>query len=351
MFATGQGGSLPDKSTKELSLPPLFSADSHVVEGESFWDGILPDGYMRTGIFYTSEGAVDPEHRLEEQAKAGVDGEVLYPSYGLRLFGLEDSELQERCFQRYNNWLSEFCQVDSDHLIGVGLIAAYDIDHAVKELERCKTLGLRGCMLWQTPPAGLSYMGRHYDPLWEAAQSLEIPVSFHTGTGFNYSKYVPGPRAERDPDPLVAAINGYRSSVNQKTAVVFDLILDIMFSGVMDRFPDLKLLIVENEISWLPYLFHEYDDFRTRAKIEIEKTPFEYFGSQLFATIFRDKAFPHDLAWWEHAGIMWSNDFPHPGSTWPDCQEFVADQLGFLPPEILERTVRGLALDLYGMSA
>src|SRR6266851_7905781 len=74
-------------------------------------------------------------------------GEVLYPSFAMNLFGLQDAALQEACFRVYNDWILEYCSIAPDRLYGVFCIATYDIDHGVAELERCRKAGLAGALV------------------------------------------------------------------------------------------------------------------------------------------------------------------------------------------------------------
>jgi predicted TIM-barrel fold metal-dependent hydrolase len=333
---------------------PLFSADSHVVEDPTLWSGIMPDGYFGPHSFHDRPGRVDPVARLDEMAADGVDGEVLYPSLGLGLFGLDDAGLQQRAFERYNSWLIEFCQVNPKVLIGIGLISVYDMDHAVAELERCARGGLRGCELWQSPHPALPFTGRHYEPLWEAAASLEMPVSLHILTGFNYSRKED--RIEPLPDdPITRGIEGYKGSVTRKLLAVSDALLEIMFSGTLERHPKLKLVLVENEIGWIPFVLDQFDYYSERhRKIRptgMSRPPSEYFGSQVFSTFFRDPVGMKMLGSWKGAdGCMWSSDYPHPNSTWPNSQRIVSENLGYLDEPTRLKIIRDTAMKLYSLA-
>jgi predicted TIM-barrel fold metal-dependent hydrolase len=117
----------------------------------------------------------------------GVSGEVLYPSFAMNLFGLQDAALQDACFRVYNDWILEYCSVAPDRLYGVSCIATYDIDHGVAELERCRNAGLPGALIWQAPPPDFSFATNHYERLWAAAEDLEVPISLHILTQANPS--------------------------------------------------------------------------------------------------------------------------------------------------------------------
>ncbi|HUY07593.1 MAG TPA: amidohydrolase family protein [Acidimicrobiales bacterium] len=314
----------------------------------------MPDGYFAPSGFHDRPGRVDPVARISEMAIDGVDGEVLYPSLALELFALDDASLQERTFARYNSWLMEFCEVKPEALIGIGLVSMYNMDIAVKELERCAEGGLRGCQIWQSPHASLPLSAAHYEPFWEAAASLNMPVSLHILTGFNYSSRQSRSDSKKIEDPIERSIDGYKGSVTRKLDAACDAIVDIMFGGALDRHPNLKLVTVENEIGWIPFVLNQFDyycnRFRESRQTGMSKLPSEYFGSQVFSTFFRDPVGMKLLGWWKGAGgCMWSNDYPHPNSTWPHSQEIVAENLSYLNPEIYRKVVRETAMNLYSL--
>jgi len=329
----------------------LFSSDSHVMEPSDIIATRVPKRFrdqaprfpqLKVGEgFQTHPGGSDPGRRIQEMASDGVSAEVLYPTYALGLLGLEDAALQEACFRAYNDWLIEYCQVALDRLIGVPLIATYNMDHAVKELKRCAQAGLRGALIWEVPPNKLSFDSDHYERFWAAAQDLEMPVSLHILTGFGYARDRAG----------LQGIQRYRASVNLKLAEATDILMDIIFSGVLERYPRLKIVLVENEIGWLPYVLEQWDYYFDRhrpvAPLTIDKLPSEYFNRQVYATFFNDSVGAHLLSWWGVDNCMWSNDFPHANSTWPHSREVVARDLGHLSPEARAKIVRENVARLY----
>jgi uncharacterized protein len=279
-------------------------------------------------------------------AQDGVNREVLYPTLGLALFGLDDIETHEQACRAYNDWLIDYCAVDPDALLGVAMIPSYNADVAINEIERCSNLGLRGVLLWQTPHPDLPFSSHHYDPVWEAASARSMPVSLHILTGFDYSRAQM--RAEARPTPM-EIIHG---AVNGKLASVTNALFDLIFSGVFDRFAQLQVVLVENEVGWLPFVIDQYDYYVNRFRgtwpIDIEQAPSCYFAEHVSATFFRDPWAGRLMEWWGHSNLLWSNDYPHPNSTWPDSRQAVARMLGGLPPDVIERVIRGNAERLYG---
>lgn len=339
----------------------LISADSHVQEEPSFWAkrlpaamrdrmpqfsrAVAPAAHSQQTLDNSRPGGTDPALRVEEMTQDGLAAEVLYPTLGLRLFSLEDAALQEACFRVYNDWLVEYCQVAPQRLYGIACIPAYDIGKAVEELERAKKAGMVGAMVWQVPHADLPFTSDHYDPLWDAAQSLEMPIHLHILTGFDYSALGGG---REDP------IEAHRGSVNLKLASVTNAVFDLIFSGALERFPRLKVVIVESEIGWFPFVLQQWDyyfrRFRGKRALSFDREPSEFFQRQMYATLFNDAVGGKVLSWWGMDQCMWSTDYPHPNSSWPHSRELLAENLGHLPQETLGKLVRDNVVALYNIN-
>lgn len=331
----------------------LISADSHVMEPHDLWAERLPRELREQAPQYPAPkvgegfqahpGGQDPHARLREMAQDGVSAEVIYPTLGLNQFGLDDARLQEACFRVYNDWLIDYCQVATDRLVGVPSISIYNVDHAVAELERCKKAGLNGALIWQAPHPDLPFKSDHYERFWAAAQDLETPVSLHILTGHSYHK---------------AGLGGggtetYRNSVNIKLLDAANALFDFIFFGILDRYPRLKLVTVETEISWLPFMVQQWDYYFRRFRgvnpPVIEEPPSFYCQRQLYATFFNDPVGGRMLEWWGQDTCMWSNDFPHPNSTWPNSRDVIARDLSHLPQDVRVKLLSENVLQLYNM--
>lgn len=336
----------------------LLSSDSHVMESGDLWLKRLPASLRERAPRYAEEpeknafaqhdGGRDPAMRVQEMAADGVSAEVLYPTRALDQFAIEDPVLQEACFRVYNDWLQEYCSVAPERLFGIPCIEAYRAGPAVKEIERAKRAGARGIMIWQTPPAEHSFATRHHDPIWEAAQALELPVSLHIlcGTPFP-SDFLHRKRTATEFANL---------AVTDKLAYCMKALVDIIVSGVLDRFPRLKVVLVENEVSWLPFFITQLDKYtgrKYRAKIgpeyQIERRPSEYFGRNVFATFFNDQPAGVLMEGWGADTWMWSNDFPHPNSTWPKSREIIRRHLSGVSEGVRAKLVRDNCARVYNL--
>lgn len=329
----------------------LISADSHVMEPGDLWSTRLParlrphaPSFANGASDQSKPGGWDPSERIKEMAVDGVSLEVLYATRGMSLFRIEDIALQEACVKVFNDWLIEYCAVSPDRLFGVGLISLHNIDHAVVELERCRNAGLRGAMIWQNPPENLPFSSDHYERFWAAAQDLEMPVSLHILTGHGYMQKA----------HLRHGTEHYRSSVNIKISEVMNSLFDLIFYQVLDRFPSLKVVLVENEIGWIPFALQQWGYYLGRHRDREpgpapEKLPSEYLAKQIYATFFNDEIGTRYLSGWGEDACMWSNDYPHANSTWPNSRKVIAEHLGHLSPATRTKVLSANVCRLYGI--
>ena len=342
----------------------LISADSHVIEDPNLWrtrlgnlSELAPLFPRAAGGFHAHPGGHDPNARQEEMAQDGVSAEILYPTLALTLFSLPEADLQAACFRCYNSWLAEYCSVAPETLIGIGVLPAYDINVAVEEARRCADLGMRGLQVWQTPPTNLSFATEHYEALWSAAEEMGLPVSLHILTGFDWSQRVSaGIRGDHVTEGLSADAQvlasgfGYRGMTNYKLLAVTNALHDLIVSGALQRHPRLRIVVVENEIGWIPFVLDQWDKYYARPEFrppDLLERPSEYFRRQVFATFFNDPPGAHQFDWWGTQNFMWSSDFPHPNSTWPDSRSFVSRDIGHLPADAQRNLAWANCADLY----
>jgi predicted TIM-barrel fold metal-dependent hydrolase len=288
----------------------------------------------------------DPEARVEAQRADGVDGEVIYPSVGMLLCNHPDLDLKKALFDGYNRWIAEYCATDPDRLYGCGQTALRTVTEGIADLEAIKAAGLRGVMLPGTPGPAYETGGPDYDdPAWDdlytAATDLGLVLSFHILTGPSYRAR--GPK-----------LNNFMSIIRGNQ----DLIGTLVFGGVFDRQPDLRLVCVEADAGWAPHygyrMDHAYDRHRNwlRGAATLQRQPSEYFADHVKLT-FQDDWSAFRMA---EAGLiparqlMWANDYPHSDSTWPYSQQMLAEQTAAIDEEDLASILGGNAVELYGLA-
>ncbi|MBI3744765.1 MAG: amidohydrolase family protein, partial [Chloroflexi bacterium] len=205
--------------------------------------GVAPDKITRQGRFATHvpRGGWDPQARMADLAKDGVEAEVVYPTMAMRLFAVKDQDFQRACFNAYNRWVVDFCKAYPHQLKAVGVVPTDDIETAVGELKHCGKLGLAGASIaiYQNPDK--HYGDPVYDPLWASAQENDLPVSLHILTERN-------PKLKRDVSDGIVESQWIQRSLGL-----------MAFSGVFERYPKLHIVSAENDIGWVPYFLERID--------------------------------------------------------------------------------------------
>jgi predicted TIM-barrel fold metal-dependent hydrolase len=330
----------------------LVSADAHVDEPLDLWDSLPADVRAQLPKLgrpsdKRPQGGLNPKIRLDHMDQDGVAADVLYPTAALRAFALP-REIQEPAFRLYNDWLADYCKTNPKRLFGVPCICTYDIDAAVKELQRCADMGLLGGLIWQMPDPKLPFNSLHYEKLWAAAAELGKPINLHILSGFSYFK----DRAKLAGNEIV------RGAVNTRIGEILGAVFDFIWYGAFDRHPKLKIEIVEAEIGWVPFALQQWDYYYNRfskegqsAKQEftISRPPSEIFNEHFYLTFMDDVVGTHALNIWGEKNCMWSSDYPHANMTWPNSKAFIARQIGKLPMETQKRLTSQNVIDLYGL--
>ena len=127
-------------------------------------------------------GSHDPVAHLLENESDGVWGSVLYPSVATMLYNLADSAALDALAGIYNDWIADWCATSPPRLKGVGILNVDDPMAAARELERIRDRGLAGALVPVSPADDAPYDDPRYEPLWAAAEALQMPLSLHIAT-------------------------------------------------------------------------------------------------------------------------------------------------------------------------
>jgi len=293
------------------------------------WDQVRPGGY-------------DPAARIEEQDADGVDAEILYPTPRLSnqiFFHREDVEFHLACIRAYNDWLSEYCAHDPERLWGVAMLPNVGVEQAVEELHRAMALpGMRGAMFGRYPHGGEEPTPED-DGLWAAAVEMGVPLSVHVG----FALSPVGDKARMGKAAAGGFLRWFDAPVR---------IYQLIDAGVFDRFPELKVVFVETDSSWLPYFREQMDDrFKRQAPANrpaIARTPGEYLDTNVFTTFITDSYAVrnrHDIGVTQ---MLWSSDYPHSGADWPHSKATIDAHFAGVPDDERHAILAGNALRLYG---
>jgi predicted TIM-barrel fold metal-dependent hydrolase len=267
------------------------------------------------------KAAYEPHAMLEELEADGVWGACLQPSQGLFWYRLPDSELLSALCRAYNVWITDFCRAAPGRFKGIGMLNVDDVDDACQELERCAERGLAGAFIPVYPLAERPYRHASYDRLWWTAQDLEMPLLLHVAT---MRGGIPGSEFTIDINQLTAA-----GLANSDYWMRYSLTA-MIFAGVFDRFPRLKVGSVEHETAWVPHWLRQMDfTYRERPalgrawKSRHAMLPSEYWQRNMFVEFMEDDC---GIRLRDVIGVdnmLWGNDFPHAESTWPKSREFL----------------------------
>jgi predicted TIM-barrel fold metal-dependent hydrolase len=239
--------------------------------------------------------------------------DVLYSTCAFELYHLSDPQLKAACFKVYNDWMAEFCSVDPLRLIGSGLLALDDVDDAVKELQRCRQLGLLSCMIPARPPGDQTLDDERFAPLWAAAEEAGMVLAMHVSTG------------KVNPKDLRASYANvlYFDLANQEE--LRQSITEMVGGRVFERHPTLKVIAAEGGFDFAAGLAAKMDKAHKRWQERWDRParplPSELFGENVFFTFITDQVGLLTLDYGIERSVMWSSDYPHRNSTWPHSRE------------------------------
>lgn len=364
----------------------IISADSHTVEPPDLWEKWLEKKYLDTapklvddgdgGDAWLYTGATTPEplglvccvgtrpedlkwtgvkygesihpschdgaERLKIMDEDGVDAEMLYPPQRavLTFMKNENKEAHLAGIRAYNRWLKDgFCAADPDRLIGIFQTPNVGMETSVSELKRAKEEGYRGVALSAWPSGG-DNLSPDDDPFWDVAAELDMPVSIHLLLAANRAKNTGSKQA------AVALGAG-------AFAYTMPLITELIFQGVFDRFPKLRMAGVETGIGWIPHFLEMTDDryWRNRhwAGVKLKKVPSDYIRDNWLFTFIVDRSgigVRHQVG---INNIAWSTDFPHHGNDWPYSRKTIDDMLCDVPADEREKIICTNAAKFWGL--
>jgi predicted TIM-barrel fold metal-dependent hydrolase len=368
-----------------MAVAGVISADSHVLEPHDLWtrrlaqgsfadrapkmvedaehghlfviDGVRPfpvglagaagrpSSELRasgTRVEELRSGGWDPATRLQDMDTDGIDAEVLYPSVGMALAQSTDAGYQLACVRAYNDWLVEYCEAGEGRLVGLAMVPTIDVDDGVAEIERAHRAGLRGAMVPGVAAEG-HYADTRFDPLWAAFAERGWPVSFHILTG------------GMGGDPTLGsgiALMTVMSVVHQVQQTLSLLI----FGGVFDRHPGLRVVSAEHDGGWVAHyayrldqMYERHHSWLGRRAAAIRRQPSEYLRTNVWYTFQKD---PVAVETRHRVGVgqlMWASDYPHSDSTWPHSRKVIERDFAGVPADELDAIVRGNAAALYGV--
>jgi predicted TIM-barrel fold metal-dependent hydrolase len=333
--------------------------DPEFVEDFDAWRGKYKNPYKDLGDQRRLRNW-DNDLRNSQQESDGIVGEVVFPNTvppffpSFVLFArpptAEQYEHRRAGIHAHNRWLVDWCGEFPERRAGVGQIFLNDVDHAIEDVTWIKEHGLRGGILLPALAPDVKWVkplyDPCYDPLWEVCQDLEVPVTIHSGTGNpDYGKYAVS---------MLLYINEV-SFYSQRPFV------QLVLSGVFERFPRLKFVMTEAGCAWLvPLLAHldsviasirdtgETGEIKYGAEHVLPRSATEYFQQNCWMGVSFPKA--EDVAALDLVGrdrFMWGSDYPHDEGTFPHSREHLRARFSGMDPALVQKLVGGNAAELY----
>jgi predicted TIM-barrel fold metal-dependent hydrolase len=331
----------------------LFSPHGYytAAQGSGAMWAIERGGVMREGELRPTSATL----RLIDMDRDGADASIMYGPTDPMEF--TDAELRRSCYEAYNDWLDEFCAAAPNRLIGVPQLSLEDPDDARRELERLAKRNRVRHVNILASRANPAVYDNAWEPFWKLAEELGIPVGFHLAVLVKRTPVDDHDRSASNPAIAIAS----RFAKEPPGIQLLEPITGLIFAGVFDRHPQLKIVMAEAGLAWIPSMIQGLDLWYQRTRdgrrlasdsaVTLPKLlPSEYFHRQIWISFVDDPLGVRMVGNVLNADkVMFGSDYPHPASTWPYSQQVIADQMHWISSDIVEKITRDNARVLFGI--
>ena len=312
--------------------------------------GIPPEEVTMEGVTYDdiAPGCYDPIARLADMDINHVEASLCFPNYprfcGQLFSEADDLDLGLLCVQAYNDWMiDEWCGSSGGRLIPLCIVPLWDAELAAKEIYRVAEKGCRA-VAWSELPAWLGRPGLHgdfWDPFLKACEETQTVICMHIGSGTKTVQTSP-----EAPTVVTANLIVCNSAASM---------IDWIFSGKFEQFPNLKLLYAESQIGWIPYFIERADDtWRThqwaQGEKRIPKPPSHYYKRHVYSCFFKDTVGIDLLDRIGEDNVLFETDYPHQDGTFPNTLAIAEELFGHLEQETIDKISRNNAIKLFGLT-
>ena len=312
--------------------------------------GIPPEEVTMEGVTYDdiAPGCYDPKARLADMDINHVEASLCFPNYprfcGQLFSEADDLDLGLLCVQAYNDWMiDEWCGSSGGRLIPLCIVPLWDAELAAKEIYRVAEKGCRA-VAWSELPAWLGRPGLHGDfwnPFFKACEDTQTVICMHIGSGTKTVQTSP-----EAPTVVTANLIVCNSAASM---------IDWIFSGKFEQFPNLKLLYAESQIGWIPYFIERADDtWQTHQWAQGEKRipnpPSYYYKKHVYSCFFKDTVGIDLLDRIGEDNVLFETDYPHQDGTFPNTLAIAEDLFGHLQQGTIDKIARNNAIKLFGLT-
>jgi uncharacterized protein len=282
-------------------------------------------------------GGWDPAARLEEMDRDGVDAEVMYPTPRLSnaIVANQDTEYHLTMIRAYNDWVSEYVAHAPERFGGLAIIPNRGVEEALAEIDRVMDRpGMRGVMMgcW---PHGTLQIQPEDDKVFGVLAERRLPLSIHVSM------------TQSMPAAHKAKLPGYGRFFDAPNRMI-----EMIFAGVFDRFPDLDVMFAETDFGWVPYVKEQIDNNYFRldpvSDFGLEMPPSEYISRHFHFGYMTDTFGLRNLDYVGAERVLWSNDYPHISADWPNSWRVIHSSMAGIAPADRDLVLAGNAQRLYG---
>jgi predicted TIM-barrel fold metal-dependent hydrolase len=267
------------------------------------------------------------------------------PGFGGTIFNrLEDRKLGLACIQAYNDFqIDEWAGSAPGRLFGMVLLPYWDPLLAVRELQRTASKGAVTIAFTENPYRqgfpSIHDSDRYWDPVFDAAQEAELPLSMHFGS--SSWTITTAPDAPRIVQTVAAPLNSELAFI------------DWILSGIFERFPKLQVVFSESYLGWIPFILEHCDRhwsthfaWATDRNV-VPRPPSEYFRQNISVCLVYDQFGASQIERIGVERVLAESDYPHPDSQWPNTRKVLEECLGHLSPTDRMKVLRTNAEKLF----
>jgi predicted TIM-barrel fold metal-dependent hydrolase len=303
----------------------------HPLAGVGSVRGIMPPGKPPRTWDEVPKKAWVPAERIKAMDEDGVDAQTFFGNItGVagNTFSSPDypEDLRLDCIRAYNDFqIDEWATPYPGRFITLCALPMWDVGKAVAEMQRCARRGIHGITF--AFPEQYGYPGvadPYWDPLWAAAQEADLSVNFHVGSGASMGLNRKSMLGLQSPLIQVAVVSVRAISAN------VEVMTTILFSGILTRFPRLKIVSSESGAGWVPYLLtladHQWEA-QALARNGMPDRPSDLFRRQCYVNFWYEEVTPALRDAIGADNLMWESDFPHGTGTYPRSREYIANAM------------------------
>lgn len=354
-------------------LSPRFRSMAPVIEHDEDCDWIVFEGTRkkhnlmqsqagRSFEEYRNDGKISDmrvggwvlDKRLEDMDHDGIDKGVVFGGGPLQTGNMD---LYLDSFEAYNRWQSDFCNASGKRLFAAAFLPTVDVGQAVAMMKAARKRGDVAVNMPAFPqsaehfnkseslmqalmgdPAGKrQYRDAEFDPIWKTAIDENLAITFHLGA-----------RVVRYTDKTL-----FLPDLAVSKTPMLEIVAPMIFSGLFDRYPELRVGLIESGAGWMPWAAEYMDRIwfmqRHWTGCDIKHEPSYYFDRNIYCSFISDKVGVALRNFPGGKNIMWSSDYPHSETTFPHSHEVIADHFQGVSDEDRDWILAGCARKFYGL--